>query len=260
MEQQTGCLISPKDLRDYKINKACMSIELPESFTLEPTPIKNQGNVGSCVAHALSSMLEKYNEIFSTGWIYGYRPFYYHQGTGMYPREALKTLQKLGAVKEQDFSFNIEMDEAKEKVNSRLTYLKRLAQEFKIKSYVRLKNNNEIKQFLYNSKCPIPFSIYVDGLKVNNEIIETPKSYENLSSHMMLIIGWNKDGFIIQNSWGINWGNNGIAILPYEYEIKEAWGVNLYNSQEEYIEKPKFYFIRKIIEKIKSVLVSGRLN
>ena len=35
-------------------------------------------------------MLEKYNETFSTGWIYGYRPEGYWQGTGMYPREALK--------------------------------------------------------------------------------------------------------------------------------------------------------------------------
>lgn len=253
MEQQMGCIISPKDLRDYKISKICMLTEPPETFSLEPTIIKNQGMVGSCVAHALSSMLEKEkNIIYSTGWIYGYRPFYYHQGTGMCPREALKTLQKVGAVQEQDFSVNVEMSEAKERVDSRLTYLKRLANEFKIKSYVRLHNETEIKQFLYNSKTPIPFSAYVGGMKMNNGIIEIPKTTEIIGSHMMLIIGWNENGFIIQNSWGAEWGNNGTAILPYEYTIEEAWGINFNNSQTEYIEKPKFYFIRKLIEKIKS--------
>ncbi len=34
--------------------------------------------------------------------------------------------------------------------------------------------------------------------------------------HAIAIIGYTKEGFIIQNSWGTTWGHKGFAILPYE--------------------------------------------
>jgi hypothetical protein len=34
--------------------------------------------------------------------------------------------------------------------------------------------------------------------------------------HAVAIVGYTKEGFIIQNSWGGRWGNKGFAILPYE--------------------------------------------
>lgn len=48
-------------------------------------------------------------------------------------------------------------------------------------------------------------------------------------------------------------GKNGLAILPYEYEIREAWGVtmddNVSTTQDtnEDIKKPALYIIRKFI-------------
>jgi hypothetical protein len=36
------------------------------------------------------------------------------------------------------------------------------------------------------------------------------------SGHAVAIVGYTRDGFIIQNSWGENWGNGGFALLPYE--------------------------------------------
>ena len=76
-----GSLSSPIDLRDFKVSSSALKIELPSSFSLNNTTIKDQGYVNSCVAHTLSSLLEnKYNENYSTGWIYGYRPEGYYQG------------------------------------------------------------------------------------------------------------------------------------------------------------------------------------
>jgi C1A family cysteine protease len=36
------------------------------------------------------------------------------------------------------------------------------------------------------------------------------------SGHAIAIVGYTRDGFIIQNSWGDNWGKGGFALLPYE--------------------------------------------
>lgn len=222
-----GALYSPTDLRDFKVSSSIQNIELPSEFSLSKTTIKNQGNVNSCVAQTLSSMLEEHTkEIYSTGWIYGYRPDDYYQGEGMYPREALKTLQKIGAVKSEIFPYNLEMQEAKTKVHLSLDYLTKQAGEFKIESYARLYTIKEIKSWLYIKKTAIPISIATDSIELIDNIIQIPKVYPN-SGHMMLVIGWNNVGFIVQNSWGEAWGNKGLAILPYEYDIKEAWRSNV---------------------------------
>ena len=254
MERQMGCLLSPNDLRDYRF-KPVQAVKLPETFEIPASKIKDQGWVGSCVAHALSSMLEKYEETFSTGWIYGYRPEGYWQGTGMYPREALKTLQKLGAVKQQDFPYNVEMEKAKKIVDNELDRLTELAKQFKIKSYVRLFTENEIKQFLLNTNCPIPISIFTKNMELEDGILQIPDSYANLGGHMILIIGWNETGFIIQNSWGEEWGDKGLGILPYEYKINEAWGVILNESPSNPAKKPMFYLLRTLIQKLITALI-----
>ena len=52
-----GAIDSPTDLRDYNYSMVTGSseeIEIPEKFELDyDIPIQHQGNVGTCVAHAL---------------------------------------------------------------------------------------------------------------------------------------------------------------------------------------------------------------
>ncbi len=35
--------------------------------------------------------------------------------------------------------------------------------------------------------------------------------------HAVTIVGYNKDGFIIKNSWGVNWADRGYAVISYDY-------------------------------------------
>jgi hypothetical protein len=44
--------------------------------------------------------------------------------------------------------------------------------------------------------------------------------------HAFAMVGYTRDGFIVQNSWGKDWGSNGFALLTYEDWIKngyDAW-------------------------------------
>jgi len=44
--------------------------------------------------------------------------------------------------------------------------------------------------------------------------------------HAFIIVGYTRYGFIIQNSWGLNWGNSGFAILSYKDWLEhgmDAW-------------------------------------
>ena len=77
-----GVVDEPIDVRDYHIAgvSAKEAETFPETYEIETSPVKNQGRVGSCVAHALSTAVEHFHKEqegedvkFSTGFIYGNR-------------------------------------------------------------------------------------------------------------------------------------------------------------------------------------------
>ena len=60
--------------------------------------------------------------------------------------------------------------------------------------------------------------------------IDVPKDAENTGGHAFALVGYNRYGFIVQNSWGPKWGTKGFAILPYEDWVArgtDAWAVVL---------------------------------
>ena len=129
-ERLFAALISPFDVRDYQF-KATLSEDLPETFELPSVTVKDQGSTGSCVAHACSSIIEYHNKrqentdtVFSTEFIYGYRPLGYYVGEGMYLRDALKTLLKVGDCPQSKLRGNNKCPKAMENVEAKLEELK----------------------------------------------------------------------------------------------------------------------------------------
>lgn len=229
MDRKFGCLKEKEDKRDYRA-KVVSAPKFPTQFSLSMPSVKDQGVVGSCVAHSLATFLERYFAMnFSVGFIYGYRPDNYSHSSGMYPREALKTIQKIGDVQQGVFNYNIEVPEIIKLVNERLDELKSLAKDYKIESYARIYTENEIKSCLY-SGTPVPASIPVYNNLELNEKYQVKQEGTLDGYHMILIYGWNEDGFMFQNSWGKSWGDSGRAIISYNYEIDSAWAISMKNN------------------------------
>ena len=258
MEQQRkyGFIESPKDLRDYKLdNKVFKSMALPSEFRVEHSRIKDQGMVNSCVAHSISEILETKDGInYSTGWIYGYRPFGYHQGEGMVTSQALKTVHKVGYLTNEELDVNVEMMAAKEIVDKSLAVYMDKAKARKIVSYARLNTINEIKQAIYTANKPVLVAIKIgeNGLELNKKYVAyIPKGYSG--GHQLVCYGWNETGLLIQNSWGENWGDKGTFILPYEYPIAEAWLINFEGDPKNQgleVIKPNLFIFRELLMKI----------
>ena len=229
-----GALPRRIDVRDYKLRKSTLTNEsFPEEFILDHPGIKNQGAVGSCVAHAISEVVEFFNclqegtEIeMSTGFIYGNRRNSLNKKMGMYIREALHNVCKYGDVYKSDFKENVEVPEAIEVFESKFDSLKEKALPNRFSSYFRLTSAVDIKRALMNYG-PVVFALtWREGIYVDtNGILQINPKAKKDSGHCMLIYGWNKDGWLIQNSWGKYWGNKGCAILPYNAKLDEAWGV-----------------------------------
>lgn len=39
---------------------------------------------------------------------------------------------------------------------------------------------------------------------------------QNLGGHAVILTGWDKAGFVLQNSWGTGWGRSGVETFPFE--------------------------------------------
>ena len=253
-----GSKLSPYDIRDYKIAGAIE--QLPETFELDFSniPVKNQGSVNSCVAHAMSTILEYHtrgrNDL-STNFFYGIQNSYCgHNGQGMYLRDACKIATKLGDPIYQDCPGNDEVPNcrpiAEEAYVNELTMQR--AEDFKTKSYYLCNTIEEIKYALVHYG-PILASVqWYNDYVVKNGVL-TGGNSKDYGYHAIVIYGYNETGFLCQNSWGRLWGRGGRFILPYDIPVREARGL-IDVDNEEYISPPKpnafLNFIYKIINYI----------
>jgi hypothetical protein len=60
----------------------------------------------------------------------------------------------------------------------------------------------------------------VSGLDV--PVIGRPHDPSKTGGHAFALVGYNAYGFIVQNSWGEEWGFHGFAVLPYEDWVERA--------------------------------------
>ena len=241
-----GAKRSTPDVRDYRFvagaGKAgdASGAPLPTSVTLPLAPVKNQGATPSCVAHATASLTEVLHlmehdesELFSTEFVYGYRPEGYYQGDGMMPRDALKTLLHVGNVYARECPGNHRYNEASAQVAKHLEELRPLAAPHRIASFYRCDVGSIaatealMKQALAQGH-PLLISIGIrqgDHLDDKFRWVTDPKA-EWQGCHGLLVYGYTPEGFLVQNSWGPGWGNHGRFLLPYGFDLLyEAWGV-----------------------------------
>lgn len=229
-----GAIESKIDVRDYQVAcAAAPNVELPEAFELNMRAVKNQLAVSSCVAHALAAVVEYFNFMqektdttMSTEFIYGNRINHTYTDQGMIIRDALENLRKYGTCPNSSMPGNIEVPEAIRRFNQDALGVIPAAYPNRITNYCSLYKKNDMKLWLM-TKGPIVFSVkwYENyWLTVNNELHFDEKS-EPSGCHCMVIYGWNKEGWLFQNSWGNTWGDGGRAVYPYDATIREAWGV-----------------------------------
>jgi C1A family cysteine protease len=252
-----GALKSPFDARDYKL--VASAVKFPDTFELPKVTVKNQGSVGSCVAHATSSVVEyhhkrQHNEkkSFSTEFIYGLRDPGYYVGEGMYIRDALNTLRKYGDVPTVDLRGNNKCQKAMENVNGKLDELKDKAYPHRVSSYFRLYNANAVKSALMNHGYVVASMDWYKGAELIDGVYTITD--EVSGRHAVVIYGWNETGWLVQNSWGTAWGNKGRFIIPFDFDFNEMWGIT--DNITEDIVRPKTGKIWDALYKIYNAIVN----
>ena len=253
-----GALFSKPDVRDYTA-KTKLS-DFPAEFELDMPKVKHQGAISSCVAHALSTVVEYFNEKetgqyeeMSTGYIYGNRRLTLHKGKGMYTRDAVGTVAKYGDVPNSYFPVNVEVPYAIEKFEAEVDKIEPVGYHFKFAEYFKLKDELAIKTSIMENGQVFFSMHWFDDIKIKNGVMQTKCiKTSKTGGHCMVIYGWNETGWKVQNSWGGLWGDNGNVIIPYNVPFKEAWGIKDADAASSLVLKKPFK--TKAGEKIAKIL------
>ncbi|EIJ42289.1 cysteine protease [Beggiatoa alba B18LD] len=210
--------------------------KLPAKVDLRPymTEVEDQKNTSSCVANAVAGAYEylakrhlgedSYN--VSRLFIY-YNARYYrsweNEDKGSFIADAIKGLSEYGACSEETWEFDV----------------KSVTTEPDGDAY------DEAANFLVESTelLPVDLTAWKSALAEGNPIIFGISLFKSFDSHKkkglvpmpspqetarashgghaMLCVGYsdNDQVFIVRNSWGSDWGDNGYCYIPYRYLI-----------------------------------------
>jgi C1A family cysteine protease len=208
---------SPTDSRDYMMESVYpveVEVELPEVWDLrsQMRPIRDQGSQGTCSAQTAAAIKEwqeyadiQFQEHMSPQFVYNLRAN--QPSAGMFPRDTMEILYKVGIVPEKDYPYN-SFDIISEQ-------LKSTASSFKIQGYAQANTLESVKRSIFsNGPCYHAFPVY------NPQKMEFWKpdftGQSILGGHAVSCVGFLQDCFIIRNSWSAEWGDAGYCYYYFK--------------------------------------------
>jgi C1A family cysteine protease len=213
------------------------------------SPVEFQADVGSCGANATVGDLEFLQIRNGLPYVDLSRLFLYYNArvvlndaerdSGTFIRLLMSTLTTLGTCSEELWPYDTNKVFVRPSWDSY-----RAAYDNKIDSYYRIagtgKDRVEAVKRAIIAQHPVVFGMLVDQAYVDvgsDGMIAMPKSTRvNAGGHAQLIVGFDegKRRFIVRNSWGIRWADDGYAYVPYDYldasEADDFWVAYIPNA------------------------------
>lgn len=226
-----GAILSDVDVRDYKVVCTTKTTKFPKNFELEMVRVKSQGDINSCVAHSLSSIIEYYNNKqnndpteMSVGYIYGNRTTSKHKETGMVIRDALEAARLYGDVYKESYGDvdNVEVPVAIDLFEKNRNKLYNEGYSHRISQYCKANTVSAIKTSLMAGNPVLMAMIWYADMEVVDGVLTTSYAGHD-GGHCMIIYGWDERGWKVMNSWGEKWGDKGSMIVPYNMKLAECW-------------------------------------
>lgn len=191
-------------------------------------PVYNQGSLGSCVYQSAAAQLQivqvrtGYDEYMPS------RLFMYYcarvrqnsvsRDSGSSIRMSMKVMATDGAPDESLWKHNIKQYKTKPPAN-----VYAAAKKHTIDEYQAVRQNlNDLKSALHEGfPVSFGFTVYKSFNSVGKDgMVPYPgKNEKVLGGHAVLLVGYedSKKRFIVRNSWGEGWGDNGYCYFTYDH-------------------------------------------
>jgi len=231
-----------QDAKKYS-KKTYKEKALPKKVDLTTlmTPVENQEQSNSCVANAVAGayeylakqhLEEDYN--VSRMFIYYNARYlaeddddYEIKDNGSYIQKAIEGLQEYGACSEEMYAFDLDLinEEPYQEAYDE-------ASEFLVEDMELLETDLYTWKHALAEGHPIIFAINLYksfDKQPKKGLIPKPSKSESSrgahGAHAMLAVGYSDIDkvFIVRNSWGETWGDNGYCYIPYDYLMNSKY-------------------------------------
>jgi len=243
MKYSFGLHKSPYDSRDLLVRSFFKAEKLPVKFSLrnKMSPVRNQGNEGSCAGHA-GAYAKEYQELMdvkkklclSPRYIYEEAKLISGHSVGTTLRAICEALLKKGICEERFWPY-IPNDDGE-----RSPLADKNAEKYKIRAYARVTSIDELKQTIYLSRLPSETGIKTcfSGILLYKGAIgkqakttgftPDPTCWDTINGtiggHALWPVEWDDeskgykdDGHIaFEGSWGEDFGDEGIHYFSYK--------------------------------------------
>jgi hypothetical protein len=225
---------SKRDRRDLVVCSSRLEVcEIPPKMDLRPIspPIYDQGKVGLCFSHAGCRAFDIDFKTTTAKFLTPSRLFLgimtrSDEGTldrdsGATMRGTCKAIARYGIPPEENFRYNTELMFSLPPEN-----LMELAAKYQALKYYSIPpgSSDLIKQAVASGHAVMfgarIFRSFESGPALSTGKIPMPSKGEaSLGGHALTIVGYDeeKQTFLIANSWGTLWGQDGYCEMPYEY-------------------------------------------
>lgn len=250
-----NCVPSENQLDDWTFEDAIGAgvVTLPEAIPdvvdLREAwwPVDDQGGSGACVGYATALGILRWHYV-KAGWIPEIQkpsarfiwmanketdeitsyPTTFLEKEGTQTKLALGVARKYGCVLEADLPMNGSLS----MLPSATFYTK--AARLRIATYHNLWRNLDVWRGWLASNGPILTRLNVDrtwdNARLTNGRLETYQPNTVRGGHAVCLVGYTPDHFIVRNSWGDDWGDNGFGYASNAYAavaFTEAYGAVL---------------------------------
>lgn len=265
------------DDRDYIYTATSSPMEQPFSY-INPNigEIEHQYQSGSCVANSCVSSLEmmapkdapvNLSRLFLYYNVRKDYPSLHLQDKGAYTRDAYKYANRYGICSESTWAFDLSKIHDKPSEES---YKEALTNKVLKYERILVKDTGAIKSAILENRGVI------FGMSMTTELYNMPDSFEEQNytgvsttkpqtgGHAMSIVGYDDKlgGFIVENSWGKRWGNDGLFLLNYSVfaaDTHDVWTCQEVTFNPDYkIVEPAGFFekVIKYFRYIKQTIIN----
>ena len=231
-----GCIRDKFDERDYLMRAYLPLVKLPGkvNYTAKLSPVRDQGNEGTCVGFATAVGMKEYQEKLDYEKLVTLSPrFVYNEckkiddmpdmeGTTI--RTAMKVLADRGVCQEKFWPYSPHQENKPRK--GAVTNARR----FRVKSYARILDLDELRLSLFTKgPCVIGVRVFSGFSTPREGIVPMPtKAERSRGGHAICPVGYDDREELIKfkNSWSESWGNEGYGFLHYRYVTRyliDAW-------------------------------------
>lgn len=235
------------DTPDKRDHVQMMTLQQEQEYAFPPRvdlrgklpPVYDQGELGSCTANCIAAAIQYDqlrqlgHEVFMPSRLFIYYNERVIEGTvgedsGAEMRDGIKTVAAQGNCPEEIWPYDISKFTQRPSDTAYAQAIKH-----KAVSYLRLYRNptdrrwteNNFRYVLARLELPFVFGFSAYESFESDELARTgslqmPSSDEVLlGGHAVMCVGYDEDSrtFIIRNSYGSNWGQNGYYTMPYDY-------------------------------------------